>query len=158
MPRSRPIKRLSASELTVTELLKQPMDLLDRGWIQQSAAGHAAAGVLARKPNGSWRICYHYRRLNAIICPAVEPLTHIDALLDSTHGSCFFTKLDLVSAYHQLSAREKDRWKDKLLVATGPVRVEGRPIRPSGGLLPPDADHECNPHSRGWSGGSQQEG
>ena len=109
MPRSRPIKRLSDSELT--ELRKQLTDLLDRGWIQHSTAGHAAAVVFARKPDGSWRICYDYRGLNAITRPAVEPLPHIDALLDSTRGSCFFTKLDLASAYHQLSVREKDRWK-----------------------------------------------
>ena len=109
MPRSRPIKRLSDGELT--ELRKQLTDLLDRGWIQHSTAGHAAAVVFARKPDGSWRICYDYRGLNAITRPAVEPLPHIDALLDSTRGSCFFTKLDLASAYHQLSVREKDRWK-----------------------------------------------
>jgi hypothetical protein len=109
MPRSRPIKRLSEGELT--ELRKQLVDLLDRGWIQPSTAGHAAAVVFARKPDGSWRICYDYRGLNAITRPAVEPLPHIDALLDSTRGSRFFTKLDLASAYHQLRVREADRWK-----------------------------------------------
>ena len=109
MPRSRPIKRLSDGELT--ELRKQLTDLLDRGWIQHSTAGHAAAVVFARKPDGSWRICYDYKGLNVITRPAVEPLPHIDALLDSTRGSCYFTKLDLASAYHQLGVREKDRWK-----------------------------------------------
>ena len=109
MPRSRPIKRLSEGELM--ELRKQLIDLLDRGWIQPSTAGHAAAVVFARKPDGSWRICYDYRGLNAITRPAVEPLQHIDALLDSTRGSRFFTKLDLASAYHQLRVREADRWK-----------------------------------------------
>ena len=54
MPRSRPIKRLSEGELM--ELRKQLIDLLDRGWIQPSTAGHAAAVVFARKPDGSWRI------------------------------------------------------------------------------------------------------
>ena len=45
MPRSRPIKRLSDGELT--ELRKQLTDLFDRGWIQHSTAGHAAAVVFA---------------------------------------------------------------------------------------------------------------
>ena len=80
MPRSRPVKRLSDGELT--ELRAQLIDLLDRGWIQHSTAGHAAAVVFARKPDGTWRICYDYRGLNAITRPAVEPLPHIDALLD----------------------------------------------------------------------------
>ena len=59
--------------------------------------------VFARKPDGSWRICYDYLGLNAITRPAVEPLPHIDALL--------FTKLDLASSYHQLRVRAADRWK-----------------------------------------------
>ena len=41
----------------------------------------------------------------------MEPLPHIDALLDGTRGSCFFTKLDLASSYHQLRVRACDRWK-----------------------------------------------
>jgi hypothetical protein len=56
MPRSRPVKRLSDGELA--ELRTQLIDLLDRGWIQHSTTGHAAAVVFARKPDGSWRICY----------------------------------------------------------------------------------------------------
>ena len=109
MPRSRPVKRLSEGELA--ELRTQLVDLLDRGWIQHSTAGHAASVVFARKPDGTWRICYDYRGLNAITRPAVEPLPHIDALLDGTRGSCFFTKLDLASSYHQLRVRAADRWK-----------------------------------------------
>ncbi len=92
MPRSRPVKRLSEGELVA--LRTQLVDLLDRGWIQQSTAGHTASVVFARKPDGTWRICYDYRGLNAISRPAVEPLPHIDALLDGTRGSSFFTRLD----------------------------------------------------------------
>ena len=54
MPRSRPVKRLSEGELA--ELRTQLVDLLDRGWIQHSTAGHAASVVFARKPDGTWRI------------------------------------------------------------------------------------------------------
>ena len=85
MPRSRPLKRLSDGELP--ELRAQLVDPLDCGWIQHSTAGHAAAVVFARKPDGSWRICHDYRCLNATTRPAVEPLLHIDALLDDTQGS-----------------------------------------------------------------------
>jgi hypothetical protein len=58
MPRTRPTKRLSEGELF--ELRQQLLDMLDPGWIhwQPSTAGHAASVVFARKPDGSWRICY----------------------------------------------------------------------------------------------------
>ena len=100
---------MSAGELS--ELRRQLHDLLDRGWIQHSTAGHAASVVFARKPDGTWRICYDYRGLNAITEPLVEPLPHIDALLDETRGSCWFTKFDLAQGYHQVRLREADWWK-----------------------------------------------
>jgi hypothetical protein len=71
--------------------------------------------VFARKPDGTWRICYDYWGFNAITRPAVEPLPHIDALLDGTRGSLsgFFTKLDVASRYHELLVRASDQWKTK---------------------------------------------
>jgi len=93
MPRTRPVKRISAGELA--ELRRQLVDLLGRGWIQPSTAGHAASVVFVRKADGSWRICYDYRGLNAITEPRIEPLPHIDALLDETRGARWFTKFDL---------------------------------------------------------------
>ena len=86
---SRPVTRRSDGELRA-----QLIGLLDRGWIQNSTAGHAAAMVFASKPDGSWHICYDCRGLHAITRPAVEPLPHIDALLDGTRGSRSFAKLD----------------------------------------------------------------
>jgi hypothetical protein len=111
MPRSRPAKRLSGGELA--ELRAQLISLLDRGWIQHSTAGHVAVVVFARKPDGTWRICYDYWGFDAITRPAVEALPLIEALLDGTRGSLFFTKLDVASRYHQLRVRASDRWKTK---------------------------------------------
>ncbi len=90
----------------------QLIDLLDSGWIQHSTVGHAAAVVFARKPDGSWCICYDYLDLNAITRPAVEPLQHIDELLNGTRG---FTKLVLASSYHQLWVLTSDQWKMSFL-------------------------------------------
>ena len=51
------------------------------------------------------------RSLNAITRPAVEPLPHIDALLDGNRSSRFFTNLDLASSFHQLQVLAADWWK-----------------------------------------------
>ncbi|MFN9908098.1 MAG: hypothetical protein ACK56F_18525, partial [bacterium] len=103
MPRTRPTKRLSEGELS--ELRRQFLDLLDRGWIQPSTAGHAASVVFVRKPDGSWRICYDYRGLNTITEPLVEPLHHIDSLLDETRSARLFSRFDLAQGYHQVRVR-----------------------------------------------------
>ena len=87
MPPSRPVKQLSAGELT--ELDRQLHDLYERGWIKCSTAGHAAAVVFVRKSDGSWRLCYNYRGLYSITEPLVEPLQLIDTLLEQTRGCAF---------------------------------------------------------------------
>ena len=85
--------------------------------------------VFARKPDGTWRICYDYRGLNAITRPAIEPLPHVDVLLAGTRGSSFFTKLDLASSYHQLRVRPADRWKTRfqsqLGASSSPFGLQG---------------------------------
>ena len=45
-----------------------------------------------------------YCGLNAITQRSVEPLLHIDQLVDETRGARFFTKLDLAMAYMQLTS------------------------------------------------------
>jgi hypothetical protein len=96
-------------------------DLLDRWWIQHSMACHAASVVFARKPNlnGTRHICCYYWGLITISWPTVELLQHIDALLDGTLGSCFFTKLDLASSYHKLQRRALGLWNTSFLLQLG---------------------------------------
>ena len=117
MPRSRPMKRWSQGELD--ECRKQVAHLLDNGWIRPSRAAHAASVVFARKADGSWRFCQDYRGLNAITQRSVEPLPHVDQLVDETRGARFFTKLDLASAYHQFRIREADQFKTSFRVPGG---------------------------------------
>ena len=60
-----------------------------------------------------------YRGLNAITQRSVEPLPHVDQLVDETRGARFFTKLDLASAYHQFRIREEDQFKTSFRVPGG---------------------------------------
>ena len=91
--------------------------LIDQGWIVPSSASHAASVVFARKPDGTWRFCQDYRGLNAITQRSVEPLPHVDQLVDETSCARFFTKMDLAMAYMQFRRREdsarEDHWQHK---------------------------------------------
>ena len=49
----------------------------------------------------------------------MEPLPHIDTLLEQTRGSAFFSKIVLVLAYHRIRLRESDRWKTSFLSQLG---------------------------------------
>ena len=96
-----------------------PAFLLDQGWIVPSCASHAASVVFARKADGTWRFCQDYRGLNAITQRSVEPLPHVDQLVDETRGARFFTKLDLAMAYMQFRIREEDQYKTSFRVPGG---------------------------------------
>ena len=52
VPRSRAVKHTTACS-EGGEVRTQLVDLLDRGWMQDSTAGHAASVVFARKRDGS---------------------------------------------------------------------------------------------------------
>ncbi len=132
MPRTPPIKRLSEGELT--KLRCQLLDLPDRGWIQPSTVGHAMSVDFARKPDGSWRICYDCRGLTAITEPLVEPLLHINVLLDETKGAQWFTKFDPAQGNHQVRVRETDLWKTSFRSQLGHFEWKVMPFGLQGSL------------------------
>ncbi len=92
MPRSSQMKRLSQGELE--ECRQQITQLLNNRWIVPSRTSHAASIVFARKADGTWRFCQDFRGLKDITQRSVEPIPHVDQLVDETRGSSFFSKLD----------------------------------------------------------------
>jgi hypothetical protein len=117
MPLSLPMKHWSQGELD--ECSKQVAFLLDQGWIVPSSASHATSVVFARKPDGTWRFCQDFRGLNAITQRSVEPLPHVDQLVDETHWARFFTKLNLAMAYMQFRILDEDEYKTSFRVPCG---------------------------------------
>ena len=107
------------SQGALDENSKQVAYLLDQGWVVPSRASHAASVVFARKPDGTWRFCQDFRSLNAITQRSVEPLPHVEQLVDETRGARFFSKLDLESAYMQFRIREEDQFKTSFRVPGG---------------------------------------
>jgi hypothetical protein len=49
----------------------------------------------------------------------VEPLPHVEQLVDETRGARVFSKLDLESAYMQFRIREEDQFKTSFRVPGG---------------------------------------
>jgi hypothetical protein len=56
-------------------------------------------------------MCIDYRAVNGTTVKDRYPLPHIEDLLISMHGSCWFTKLDLAAGYHQIRIAAADRQK-----------------------------------------------
>ena len=62
--------------------------------------------VMVRTPDGSWRFCIDFCKLNSIIHRDAYPLPQIDSTLDSLKGATYFTTLNLVSGYWQVAMAE----------------------------------------------------
>jgi transposase InsO family protein len=98
-PPFKPVIRLSVAELD--ELKKQLDDLLSKGLIKPSTSPYGAPVLFVKKTDGSLRLCVDYRALNRITKKNRHPLPRIDELIDRFRGAKYFTKLDLISGYHQ---------------------------------------------------------
>jgi len=108
-PPFRPVIRLSIAELD--ELRKQLDDLLGKGFIKPSTSPYGAPVLFVKKKDGSLRMCVDYRGLNRITKKNRHPLPRIDELIDRFRGARYFTKLDLLSGYHQQCIAEEDTHK-----------------------------------------------
>ncbi len=105
-PPSRPTYRLSTEELA--ELKKTLDDLLSKGFIRPSVSPFGAPILFVKKKDGSRRMVIDYRGLNRITVKNKYPLPRIDELLDQLGGAKVFSKLDLVSGYHQIRIKASD--------------------------------------------------
>lgn len=98
--------RLAPSEMS--ELASQIQELVDKGFIRPSFSPWGAPVLFVKKKDGSMRLCIDYRELNKLTVKNRYPLPRIDDLFDQLQGSCFFSKIDLRSGYHQLRVQEDD--------------------------------------------------
>ena len=76
--------------------------------IRESTSEYAAPVTLAPKPDGTWRFCTDYRKLNAITQEAKFPLPRVEDCIDRLGTAKYFSKIDLRSGYWQVRIAEED--------------------------------------------------
>ena len=87
---------------------RQLSDLLVQGRIEPSNSPWSSPIVLAKKHDGSYRLCIDYRRFNAVTIKDAQPFPRPDDILESLGGAKWFSCLDLASGYRQVPVAKKD--------------------------------------------------
>jgi hypothetical protein len=62
-------------------------EYLERNLIRESDSAWSSPIVLARKHDGSFRLCVDYRKLNSCTVKSAQPLPRVDDTLSSLSGS-----------------------------------------------------------------------
>lgn len=104
-----PLYNMSRDELLV--LRKTLTELLDKNFIRVSNSPAAAPVLFVKKPGGGLRFCVDYRGLNRITRKDRYPLPLIRETLHNIGKAKWFTKLDVVAAFHKIRIQKGDEWK-----------------------------------------------
>jgi hypothetical protein len=100
---------MSRDELLV--LRKTLTELLDKEFIRVSNSPAAAPVLFVRKPGGGLRFCCDYRALNKLTRKDRYPLPLIQETLNRIGKAKWFTKIDVIAAFHKIRVKEGDEWK-----------------------------------------------
>ncbi|GFT65642.1 hypothetical protein TNCV_3680911 [Trichonephila clavipes] len=94
------------------EILKQEIDrLLSEVIIEECESPYASPVELIPKPNGTFRLCIDYRKLNEITVADTYPLPRMYDLLHQAKLTPFMSTLDLRAGYHQVKVHVEDQDK-----------------------------------------------
>jgi hypothetical protein len=84
---------------------------LEEKIIRYSRSPYSSPAILVGKPDGSYRMCIDYRKLNKHVITDPFPLPRIDQILEELGGSKFFTCFDLLNRFYNLEIAEADKAK-----------------------------------------------
>ncbi|GFX52436.1 retrovirus-related Pol polyprotein from transposon 17.6 [Trichonephila clavipes] len=129
------------------EILKQEIDrLLSEGIIEECESPYASLVVLIPKPNGTFRLCIDYRKLNEITVADTYPLPRMDDLLHQAKLTALMSTLDLRAGYHQVKVHVEDQDKTAFVCLFGTYRFLRMPygLRNAPATFKRLMNHFCN--------------
>lgn len=126
-PVQQKIRRLP---LMVRESVRKEIARLEKEGVIESieASGWISAMVVVAKKDGRVRLCVDLRAVNEAIVADVFPLPHFEDLLAELKGAEVFSKLDALSAYHQVSLATESRDLTAFITPWGLFRFQRVPF------------------------------
>lgn len=116
-PVSARVRRLSPEKLEAAKA--EFNELMRLGICSPSKSNYASALHMVRKPNGEWRPCGDFRRLNASTIPDRYPVPILRDFQNVFHGKKVLSRIDCLKAYHQIPMEPKDIPKTAIITPFG---------------------------------------
>ena len=110
-------RRLAPDRLQIAKAEFQFM--MDQGICQPSKSSWCSPLHLVQKKTGDWRPCGDYRALNAKTIPDCYSLPFLTDCNHMLFGCKFFSKIDLLKAFHQIPIRPEDIPKTAIITPFG---------------------------------------
>jgi len=79
--------------------------------IEPSDSAYASPVVVVPKPDGTWRFCVDYRKVNAKMIKQAYPLPRPDEAFAAMTGAQYFSTIDMASGYWQIEMDPEDKHK-----------------------------------------------
>lgn len=92
---------------------------LNQGFTHPSSSPALAIFFFVLKIDGGLHPCINYRGLNTVMVKYKYLPPLIFSVPEQLHGACYFTKLDLQSAYNLLHISKGDKWKTTFRTTSG---------------------------------------
>lgn len=77
-------------------------DMLEKGIVEPSTSPWSSPIVMVKKPDGTYRFCVDYRKLNKVTKRDAYPLPFVSSTLDKLRDAKYLSSLDIKSAYWQV--------------------------------------------------------
>ena len=116
-PISTPARRLDPQKYAAAKAEFERME--KAGIVRRSNSPWASALHMVPKPDGSWRPCGDFRRLNNATVPDKYPVPNIRDFTNNVAGSHVFSTLDLVKGYYQVEMFPDDIPKTAIITPFG---------------------------------------
>jgi len=99
--------RIPQSQKEIVE--QHVQEMLEKDIIEPSNSPWSAPVLLVKKKDGSLRFCVDYRRLNAVTIPDRFPIPLMQDIVTSLGKAQYFSSLDLLSGYWQMTVAKDSR-------------------------------------------------
>ena len=110
-------RRLDPEKLAVAKAELEK--LVELGIAYRGKSEWSSPLLVTPKPNGGWRVCGDYRRLNNLTTDDRYPVRSLQDFTAELHGKTIFSKVDLMKGYHQIPVADGDIRKTAVITPFG---------------------------------------